>query len=366
MKKVRYKMNGKPTIMISFREGGENGGPYVSHRRIMESELKETYNFIPLIIPKGHLGLLNIKVLKFLYNQIKSENPDVIHFTGLQLEGFHVIIACKLARIKKTIIAIHGSSMEAIEISKLKKFILNIVEIVTLKLTYFSYGVSNYVTEWPRVKKYSKRCFGCIYNIPSDKKELLQPNVTIRKELGIDDDEIVIVSTGRITKEKGYETLCNVIKKAKTDSKVRFIIAGDGPYLSEMRQELYEYVKSGKVFLLGYRNDINRILEGSNIFVICSLHETLCISLLEAASNGLALIGSNVGGIPEIIEENKSGYLVQPNNIDQFVHTIEGLANDKNKIQNFGNHAYNYVRKKFDEKEIMKKINELYDKVLNS
>lgn len=61
-------------IMISFREGGENGGPYNSHKRIMESQLNNKYDFVPLILPKGRLGMFNPKVTLSLIKQIKKIN----------------------------------------------------------------------------------------------------------------------------------------------------------------------------------------------------------------------------------------------------------------------------------------------------
>ena len=76
-------------IMLTLREGGENGGPYNSHRRIMNSKLNKKYQFIPLIIPRGRLGILNIKLTRYIIGQIKKYKPDIIHFTGLELIGFH-------------------------------------------------------------------------------------------------------------------------------------------------------------------------------------------------------------------------------------------------------------------------------------
>jgi hypothetical protein len=185
-------MNSKPKIMISFTEGGENGGPYNSHKRIMESSLKEKYEFIPLIIPKGRIGLINIKLITKLRNDILKVQPDIVHFAGLQLTGFHLALACKLAGVKNTVLAIHGSSLEAVEFPHWKKQIVNILEIITLKLSNVCYGVSEYVCSWDRVKKYAKWCYGHIYNIPNAGKwDEDKTNTSFRKEIGVKHDDIV-------------------------------------------------------------------------------------------------------------------------------------------------------------------------------
>lgn len=347
--------------MISFREGGENGGPYVSHRKIMTSVLNEKYDFVPLIVPKGRLGLLNMKVIKKLTQDIKRENPDIVHFAGLQLEGFHVAVACKLVNMKKNIVAVHGSSSESLELTKFKKIILHILESLTLRWAYNSYGVSEYVSSWDLISKNTKRHQGCIYNLADLEKDLEMDNkVSLREELRIPKDNLVIVSTGRIVAEKGYEVLTKAIKQMSKEDNIHFVIAGDGNYLPIMKEELSEQIKQQQVFLLGYRNDISNILNGSDIFVICTLHETLCISLLEASIAGLPSVATNVGGIPEIITHNETGILTEPKNVDEVVNALKSLKNNKKKRLDFGVNARRKIENKFSNQKILNQIDQLY------
>lgn len=359
-------MNNKPIVMISFRENGENGGPFVSHKRIMESRLSEKYQFVPLIVPKGHLGIFNLKVIKQLKNDILKTKPDIVHFSGLQLEGFHIALACKLAKVKNSIVAVHGSTSEAINFSKFKKFVIHVVESITLRITDTSYGISKYVSSWSLIKKNSKKHIGYIYNMPFAENEKTYNKKNIREELNIGYDEIVIVSTGRITEEKGFKVLCQVIKSLQINEKVRFIIAGDGEYFHEMSKELEREIQLEKVFLLGYRSDIDVILSGSNIFVICSLHETLCISLLEAAQHGLALVATNVGGIPEIIVNNFNGFLTEINDVNSVKIALNELINDHSKMKQFGLNAKITINSKFSRESIIDQIDNLYRRVLNN
>ena len=348
----------KPRVMLAFEEGHENGGPYVSHKRIMESSLKEKYEFVPLIVPRGRRGLVNFQLTRNLLQQIKSADPDIVHIAGLQLVGFHCCRAAKQAG-KKVVLAIHGSTTEAIEFSALKKYVIKQLEIFTLKNSDICYGVSDYVCGIDFIRKHAKKLFGSIYNIPS--RGLAKDRTKIRQELGISPEKFVVVSTGRITKEKGYHVFCDAIKLIDHPA-IEFIIAGKGEYLAAFKNEIEQAIHVPKVHFLGYREDIEDILAASDVFVICTLHETLCISLLEAGKNELPSIATRVGGIPEIIVDGENGFLVEPNHPDQVAEKILFLEDNHEQRQLMGKQAKFVISQKFSEDEITNKINQIYKK----
>lgn len=351
------------TIMIAFREGSENGGPYNSHLRIVESQLKEKYRFVPLIVPKGKMGLCNIKIIMSLVSQIKKVKPDAVQIVGLELIGYYLAIACRIAKVKKVIIAIHGSTTEAIAFNKnpLKKWIMERLEIFTLKTGTCTYGVSEYVYTIKNVAKYSRNYFGAIYNMMLDDQTQYERK-TVLEELGVADKAIVVISTGRLIKEKGYDVLTAVMKHYKGDQNISFIIAGDGSYKHIMEEELAEQIAQGQVKLLGYRNDVPRILTAGDIFVMPSYHETLCMSLIEAGQKGMALIASNVGGMREIIENGNNGYLVKTGDAGAFIEKIDTLRNI-DKLKKMQEKAKKTVISKFSNRITVEKLDRLYSSV---
>lgn len=358
----------KPKVMITFREGGENGGPYNSHKRIMESALREKYEFIPIYIPKGHHGVYKRSVIKTMSDAIKDCKPDIVHFTGLELVGWYVMLAAKKAGVKNTVMVIRGSTSEAIEFNKnkLKKITIDIIEKLTLKNTKYIYGVSEYIGTWERVKKYAKgKYFGHIYNLPAPGEIVYRSERgSIRKEFGIADDEVLIVSTGRVTAEKGFDTLKDVIIKGNWRSKVKFLIAGEGNYLDKMKEEIDKAGLSERVIFAGYRSDVNDILRDSDIFVICTKHETLCNSVIEAANNSLPVVASAVGGIPEIVDNEHSGYLVDKDDVKGFIDRIRLLTDNKQMRTDMGKEGNRIIKSKFCVSDITDKIDALYQKVL--
>jgi len=349
-------------IMLTLRSGGENGGPYISHSRIMSSSLNNQYCFEPLYIPRSRV-LLTPWGMHALVNSIRRSNPDIVQIAGLQLEGFMSMVACKLAGVK-TVLAIHGSSMEAEHLNVFRIFLIKCLERWTVKSADMVYGVSDYVCGWNICRK-AKQHYGTIYNMPSKPKTDLDRD-SVRKKMGIDKEDIVISSTGRIVREKGYDILWNAIRLLGKRPQVKFCIAGDGAFREEWQQQIIQEGYSESVHLLGYQNEVDELLVASDIFIMCTHHETLCISLLEAAMYGLPLIASDVGGIPEIIEHNKNGYLIRNKDVEAFANALNTLIADSAERKRMGYMAWETVSEKFNSVEICAKLDKMYQEVLSS
>jgi len=234
-----------------------------------------------------------------------------------------------------------------------------------LKLSKNTYAVSEYVANWDRVKKYSNNFYGIIYNIPHSSNKLSDSFCSFRTEMGFENDDILIASSSRITKEKGYEHLLKVIGKYAENSKIKFIIIGDGEYLKSLREYVETNNIAKQVFLLGYRENVPGILAECDIFVLLSFHETLCNSIIEAGMESLPTVAYCVGGIPEIIEHGVNGYLAELKDIDSIDEYINTLLNNKELRIEMGKFAKRIINEKFEEKSIIDKIDNLYRSVLN-
>jgi glycosyltransferase involved in cell wall biosynthesis len=358
------EMKKKTVVAIDLSTTGKGGGPFTSTTRIINSILKEKYEF-RIINYDTKLGTgISLKRIIHLKNQIKKINPDIVHYTGLQLSGFHMAIACKLAKVNKTVVTIRGFSGDAIYFNPFKMALLTyIIEPITLLMADKIYGVSEYVINRNVVTLFKKKVFGCIYNFPPVINNNLY-KTSIREELNIDKNSIIAVSVARITKDKGYHILDEAILHFKETEKLKFIIVGNGSYLSEMQEKLKYQIENKQVFFLGHRDDIQNILRTCNIFVLPTLHETLSLALLEASSESLALIASNTGGVPEIVENDFNGILVEPGDVLQLTKAIDILYQDEQLRKKFGQNAKSKLEHKFSEKSIVQKIDSLYQQLL--
>lgn len=358
-------MVNKPKVLITFREKSENGGPFVSHLRITQSSLAKKYAFEPLIVPLPS-DLRKPKTMKGFVNKIKDADPDIVHFAGLQLEGFLVCVALQLAGVKNTVVAIHGSSMDAMTIHGIKKSILKLFELYTLSHVKFCYGVSNFVSQWSRVTR-RKNSFGTIYNLPGPIG--IKPHRDdVRAELGFKKEDCILVSTGRITEEKGYGVLLEALLSLNWERlNLKFLLIGDGPYLKTLKKELNFRGLGPRCCFMGYRtaDDVGRFLYSGDIYLTATLHETFGNSIVEASAHGLPVLASNTGGIPEIIDEGVNGLLFAVGDSDQLSDLITILAEDKDLRSQMGEAGIKKVTECFSDDLITSRINELYEKCLN-
>lgn len=186
----------------------------------------------------------------------------------------------------------------------------------------------------------------------------------MRKLINANQEDIIIVSTGRIEVEKGFKVIKNIIKQTSELNNLKFVIVGNGNYLNEMKTELKKEVMGKKVHFLGYRSEVYSILNDSDIFLLPSYHETLCMSLAEARMNGLILLGSNVGGIPEIIENDVNGFLLDVNDVNGYVKLISKISSSPQYFNKLKVQSKQMDNNKFSTVDIIAKVDRLYKEML--
>ena len=356
----------KTKILLTFQENGQNGGPYHSHQRIMQSKLSEKYEFIPLIVPRFK-KLIRPSIAKKFLQQIRSSGAEIVHFSGLQLEGFHVLLLAKISGKVKTVCAIRGSVKDVIQINFFERYVMSAMEKWTLKHSDVCYGVSDYVVSWELVKKYAHNCYGTIYNFFEYKPDNCicfdEMRSKIRQELNIKEDEIVVISTGRIIRDKGYEVLLRLILRDNWE-KCRFVIVGNGNYKEQMFSEIEKAGKKEQVIFTGFRKDIPDLLDASDIFVTCTLHETLGNSVIEASYHKLPVVATNTGGIPEIIVHKKTGYLFDVGDDEALFNYLKMLVVDPRKRTIFGNNGRTQIESQFEKARIEAQLDSVYTTLL--
>ena len=117
---------------------------------------------------------------------------------------------------------------------------------------------------------------------------------------------------------------------------------------------------SNKVFLIGQIDYASLYLKAFDIFVLSSITEALPYVLLEAGYASLPIIASNVGGIPEIIENNKTGILISTKNSEEIKNSIEYLIKNPLKSKVLGDSLKEKVAKNFTQKMMLEKTFSLY------
>lgn len=175
-----------------------------------------------------------------------------------------------------------------------------------------------------------------------------------RAELGITEDDLMLISVGEINQNKNQEVIIKAISKLDKDH-IHYFIAGKGDkeqYLIDLSNKLGVHLH-----LLGYRTDVVELLNAADVFVFPSFREGLSVALMEAMAAGLPCVVSRIRGNVDLIDKD-GGYLCNPQNVSEFCNGIEKLYNF-NKRKEMGNHNQ-YIIILFDVKNVMKKTDKIY------
>jgi glycosyltransferase involved in cell wall biosynthesis len=149
-------------------------------------------------------------------------------------------------------------------------------------------------------------------------------NTTFKEENRLEDKPIVLF-VGNLIKRKNVESLLEAKKIANSD--YYLVIVGDGPLFKKLNNKVEEENIRDVIFT-GARDDVENIIPSCDVLVLPSFSESFGLVLIEALACGKPVIGSNVGGITEIINKNV-GLLVNPNKISSIASAIDEVINDE-------------------------------------
>ena len=173
------------------------------------------------------------------------------------------------------------------------------------------------------------------------------------------------INVGRLTYPKNQHLLIKAFAEVVSKyPKVSLSIIGDGELRENLDTTVTTLGLNSSVKLLGKRNDIPHLLRNADIFVLSSRYEGLPLTVLEAMASGLPIISTAVGGVPDVVVENKNGFLV-PNEDEQSLATaMIKLIDDYQQRVTMGNNSIE-LAKKYDVKSFAQKYRELYFKIAN-
>jgi len=183
----------------------------------------------------------------------------------------------------------------------------------------------------------------------------------------IDNNEIgdYIFYVGRLSPEKGVDTLIKAYAKAETHLKL--IICGDGPQLKELKSLAAE-LKTNVEFLGYLPNEqvLNYLVKSAfKVFPSRAL-ENQPLVILESMALGKPVIASNVGGISELIENEKNGLLFESGNEDELAIKIKELSDDSNKLLRLGLKAKQTIEQEFNKNLHFNKLINIYNQMLQN
>ena len=197
----------------------------------------------------------------------------------------------------------------------------------------------------------------------------------IRKRFDIGDEEIVIGIASRFNQNKGHEIFLsaasNLLKEVPGGRlKLKFLIAGGAVFEEDMNREtrLKAFAREAdmgdRVIFTGFVNDMPEIYAATDIFVLASFAEPCGRVIAEAMACGKPVVGTNIGGTPEMVADGITGLLVRPGDAPAMAGAIRMLVEDKDRRLAMGREARIKAEKEFDIKAHAKKTGDLYSHIL--
>jgi glycosyltransferase involved in cell wall biosynthesis len=165
----------------------------------------------------------------------------------------------------------------------------------------------------------------------------------IRDELGLAPGEFLWLAIGRLWPQKDYPLMVQAFHPL-ANAPARVAIAGRGPLLDELKQQAHQLGIASRVMFLGVRQDVAALLSAADGFVLSSAWEGMPNVIMEALASGVPVVATRVGGVPELVENDKSGFLVPAGDsgaLTQAMRRLMSLSADQRR--QMGQHGRDHI-----------------------
>ncbi len=199
-----------------------------------------------------------------------------------------------------------------------------------------------------------------------DRLKPVENTYDLRDSFKIPENAVVLLNVAALVPHKGQEFLIKSFAKVCAKyPKAFLIIAGDGKLKENPTTLRDSFRLKEKIIFAGFRTDIDKLLSLADIFVMTSVEEGLCTSILDALTLNKVVVATDAGGIPEIIKDEETGILVKKCNVDSIAcginRAIENIEYYKDKFSK----GKEFVKKFFSVESMVKGNLEIYKKILN-
>lgn len=203
-----------------------------------------------------------------------------------------------------------------------------------------------------------------------------QKRKLFRNEFGIEDDVIVITIIGRLVPVKNHALFLNAISHVlkNSDKKIKAFIVGDGETRKELEDKAINFgilfstekeeLHPHPLVFTSWRADVDMITAGSDIIALTSFNEGTPVSLIEAQAANKPIVSTNVGGIRDVVVENKTALLSEINDVSGFCTNLLKLIEDDELRNTLGKNGAEFVKEKYSYKRLVHDMSLLYHELL--
>ncbi|WP_303967196.1 N-acetyl-alpha-D-glucosaminyl L-malate synthase BshA [Sporosarcina ureae] len=291
---------------------------------------------------------------------IESEQLDLLHVHYAVPHAISAILAKDMAESSIGIITtLHGTDVTILGHDPALRNTLSYGINKSDRVTAVSRSLRNETIELLQPKTEIRT----IYNFIDEEKYYPREVAHLREELGITEDEKVLIHISNFRKVKRIPDIIESFRLIDKQHKAKLLLVGEGPE----KFDLEEYVESiglqNDILFLGKRDDLPELLSISDVMLLLSEKEAFGLVLLEAFACGVPAVANAIGGIPEVVQDGVNGFLVQLGDVQAVADRVTQLLSDSALYQQMKKHAIQTVQEEFSSDSIVEQYEELYYEV---
>lgn len=205
-----------------------------------------------------------------------------------------------------------------------------------------------------------------VYNFIDERVYNRSESSHLKDEYGILPEDKIIIHVSNFRPVKRVQDVVRTFEKITKRIPAKLLLVGDGPEMTVVCKLVKKLNIQDKVLFLGKQDSVEELYSISDLMLLLSEKESFGLVALEAMACGVPCIGTNVGGIPEVIDHGQTGYICELGDIEDMAEKAIDLLQHPQKHQQFSESSVKLVREKFQATTIVKQYEDLYKSLLQS
>lgn len=293
----------------------------------------------------------------------KREGLDLLHVHYAVPHAVSAIIARQIVgEHLKVVTTLHGTDITVLgydpSLTEIIRFGIDHSDAVT--------AVSQHLVDHTKELLETLNPIQPVYNFIDESVYYPRDASHLRGTYGIDPDEKVIVHISNFRKVKRTKDVVEVFDKINEHVPSRLLLIGDGPELSTMCQLVKEKGLRDRVIFLGKQDNVAELLSMSDLKLLLSEKESFGLVLLEAMACGVPVVATNVGGIPEVIDDGNTGFLCEVGDIEAVAERALQVLTDEALHRKLSENGIHQAEERFHSCNIVTQYEAIYNQVKQS
>ncbi|MGM9988148.1 MAG: glycosyltransferase family 4 protein [Bacillaceae bacterium] len=318
-----------PHIEMLLADGHQVDCACCIDQEVQDVLLNKGVHIYPLPFTRNPLDLNNLKAFKQLGKLQQKNQYDIVHVHTPIAALYGRLLKMKFPQLK-TIYTVHGFHFYK-GAPFLNWAIYYPIEKVMAHFTDVMITMNE--EDYERSQTFAAKACYHINGVGIDTKQFnieTYEKEAIRNELGLAQDDFVILMIAEVNANKNHKQMIEavtILKERGIDVKV--LCAGDGEKLEEIKELVAKKQLNSNIRMLGYRTDIQALIAACDIGMLLSYREGLPRNIMELMACGKPVIGTNIRGIRDLIDNEKTGFLVEVSDSEDTANRIEELVCNK-------------------------------------